>query len=129
MFQVTRATEYAIIILLRLEKRGRKPLSLNQISKERKLPLKFLEKVAQQLKEAGIIESKKGVKGGYYSLKEPGKISLFSIVRAVEGKRGLVSCIHGKCGLEKACSHRKVWQNLQQKIVLEFKKISLKDLL
>ena len=128
MFKITRAAEYAILLLISLEKNQGKLLSLNKIAKKKALPLKFLEKIASQLKKEGILSSKEGVGGGYYLNKPVEKITLFEILRAIEGKKGLVSCIHGDCALEKCCDHRKVWERLQKKISNEFKKIKLNDL-
>ena len=104
-------------------------LSLRKIAKKRGLPLKFLEKIAVKLKKDGILSSKEGTGGGYYLNKPKEEITLFDILRAVEGKKGLVSCIHGDCALAKCCEHRKVWFRLQEKISSEFKKISLEDLI
>jgi len=128
VFKITRAAEYAILLLISLEKNQGKLLSLNKIAKKKALPLKFLEKIASQLKKEGILSSKEGVGGGYYLNKPVEKITLFEILRAIEGKKGLVSCIHGDCALEKCCDHRKVWERLQKKISNEFKKIKLNDL-
>ena len=129
MFQVTRATEYAILLLISLSKKTDKPLALAKIAKKRGLPLKFLEKIAGQLKKEGILSSKEGTGGGYSLSKQAEEVTLFAILRAVEGRKGLVSCLHGECALDKCCDHRKVWQKLQEKICVEFKKISLKDLI
>lgn len=128
MFQVTKATEYAILLLVSVAKSKNKPLSLAKIAKNKNLPLKYLEKIATQLKEAKILVSKEGVKGGYLLAKPANKISLIDICQAVEGKKGLVSCLYGTCPKENKCFHKKVWIRLQGLLEKEFKKIKLVDL-
>lgn len=129
MFTLSKATEYAILFLASLAKnKTDKPVNLRQITKNTGLPYKFLSRIVLDLKKAKIIESKEGVGGGYFLAREPKDISLIDIIEAVEGKKGLVSCIHGECLMEKSCLHKKVWLGLQRKMTQEFGKISLKDL-
>lgn len=129
MFQVTRATEYALLLLVSLEKSQAKPLSLRKISQERNLPLKYLEKIAGLLRENNILASKEGVKGGYFLAKPAKKISLKEIIEAVEGKKGLVSCLYGTCHLEKNCLHKNIWLRLQNILNKELGKLKLSDLI
>lgn len=126
-FQLAKATEYAILLLVSLNRQ--KPLSLRQISKQKQLPLKFLEKIAGQLKNKGLIISKEGVTGGYLLDKSTHEISLRDIIEAIEGKKGLVGCIHGVCSLEKNCFHKKIWQRLQLRLETDLKNIKLTNLI
>ena len=128
MFQISKAVEYAILLLISLEKDKGRPLSLNKIAQEKTLPLKYLERIAGRLKKKNILQSKEGTGGGYVLLKQAEDISLFDIIEAIEGKKGLVSCIHGKCSMENLCGHKKTWQKLQKTLIREFKKITLKEL-
>lgn len=129
MFQVTKATEYAILLLVSLAKSKGKPLSLTKICKSKGLPLKYLEKIASLLKEKGVVVSKEGVKGGYLLVKGAKEISLMDICQAVEGKKGLVSCLYGSCPKEDSCLHKKTWIKLQKVLEKELNKIKLNDLI
>lgn len=126
MLQISKSAEYALLLLLNLKKN--KAISLNQISSKKKLPFKYLEKVASLLKKAKLIKSRQGVQGGYFLAKRKAEISLQEIIKAVSGEKGLVSCLYGNCHLKKNCLHRHIWQKLQEKINKEFEKIKLKDL-
>ncbi|MFC1711073.1 RrF2 family transcriptional regulator [Patescibacteria group bacterium] len=129
MFKINRATEYAMLLLVSLlTDKSNKPLPLSYIAKTKNLPLKYLEQIALKLKEKKLIKSKQGSGGGYLLTSEVNKISLKKIIEAVEGKKGLVSCIHGECKLESNCLHKKVWLNLQQILEKELEKITLLDL-
>ncbi len=125
MFQLTKATEYAVLLLTSI---NQTPLSLREISGQKGLPLKYLEKVAGKLKEEGLLESKEGVGGGYFLTRSPQKISLIEIIEAIEGKKGLVNCVHGNCSLEQNCFQSRIWKNLQVSLEKELRKISLANL-
>ena len=129
MFQLTKAVEYAVLLLISLSNNGQQPVSLSQVAQQKNLPLKYLEKIAGQLRKKGILKSKEGASGGYYLTKTEEEISLIDIVRAVEGKRGLVSCIHGQCQREDFCFHKKIWLKLDAKLKKEMEKIKLTDLI
>lgn len=129
MFALSKATEYAVLFLTSLAKKeADKPVNLRHITKKTGLPYKFLSRIVLDLKKAKIIESKEGVGGGYFLARSSKDINLIDIIEAIEGKKGLVSCIHGKCLMEKSCLHKKVWQRLQAKVTDEFEQITLNDL-
>jgi Rrf2 family protein len=128
MFQVTRGVEYAVLLLIGILEAEASPVSLSFLAGEKGLPFKYLEKIASKLKKEHILQSSPGINGGYYFKKKPADISLQDIVFAVEGRRGLVSCINGKCSLEKGCFHKKVWFDLQTKLLKELKNVKLTDL-
>lgn len=130
MFTLSKATEYAILFLASLAGFDKsKPVKLKEIIFKTALPYKFLSRIVLDLKKAKIIISKEGLGGGYILAKKPKDISLIDILKAVEGKKGLVDCIHGSCLKEKTCLHKNIWQKLQISIEKEFKKIKLLDLL
>lgn len=124
MLKFSQAVEYAILILISVVD-AKKPLSLNEISRGRNLPIKYLEKICVRLKAGGLIKSKEGKLGGYLLAKPALKISLKAIIDAVEGKTGLVSCIYGMCQQKTNCQHKQVWVKMQNTLEKEMAKISL----
>ncbi len=128
MFQVTKSVEYAILLLVGLYKTKGKPVSLASLAQIQGLPHKYLEKIAAKLKKKDILASSQGVNGGYFFKKKPSQVSLQDIILSVDGRKGLVSCLYGKCDLEDSCFHKKVWLNLQQKLFKELEQIKLSDL-
>jgi Rrf2 family protein len=53
------------------------------------IPRKFLELILVQLRDRGLIESRRGVHGGYRLLRDPGNISVADIIRIVDGPLAL----------------------------------------
>jgi|SRR5690606_13453477 len=69
------------------------PNLIAEISKEKKIPLKFLENILLELKKAGILESKKGKGGGYFFKIPPSEVSLARVIRLIDGPIAMLSCV------------------------------------
>jgi Rrf2 family protein len=61
--------------------------------RKKHIPLKFLENILLQLKNAGILESKKGKGGGYYIKNNPAETSIASVMRIVDGPIAMLPCV------------------------------------
>ncbi len=84
--KITKRGEYALRALLALAvKHSEQTLSLRRISREEKLPVKFLEQIMMTLKQAGFVQSTKGKYGGYVLARPPAKIKLGEIIRVIDG--------------------------------------------
>ena len=55
------------------------------IARRGEIPLRYLEQIFQDLKRAGLVESKRGPRGGYYLKRAPAEIKLGDVVRALQG--------------------------------------------
>ena len=84
MTSFSQTTGYAIEALSCLARMGGKSMLVREIAECTKLPLPYLAKVLNRLSEAGIVESKRGYKGGVKLAKQPAEISLLEINTAVE---------------------------------------------
>jgi Rrf2 family protein len=112
---LSKKTQYAFQALMYLsEKSGGEPVLIAEISKKKKIPLKFLENILLELKKAGILDSKKGKGGGYFFAKDPSSVTLATIMRLIDGPISLLPCVslyfYEKCWNcdEKHCGLREV---------------------
>jgi len=64
-----------------------------ELAKAEDLPVKFLEQVMQQLREAGFVESVRGKHGGYRLAKLASQIPIGQIVRLVDGPLAPIGCV------------------------------------
>jgi Rrf2 family protein len=64
---------------------GKGPQKGDRIAQAQEIPLKFLENILLDLKHAGLVQSQRGVEGGYWLARAPEEISLADVIRAVEG--------------------------------------------
>lgn len=87
-------SQYAFKALTMLaEKYKEGPVLISDISKKKKIPLKFLENILLELKKAGILDSKKGKGGGYFLNQAPEKIKVATIIRLINGPIAMLPCV------------------------------------
>ena len=109
-------------------------VAIQSISKQQNIPKRFLEQILNDLKSAGIVESKRGVAGGYRLRKPPQRITLADIIRHIEGPLAPVSCVSEKfyekcsCPDESRCAIRNVMKEVRQAIVKLMEHTTLADL-
>lgn len=126
-------SEYGLRALVNLAKnQGKAPYSLAKIAKEEKISLAYLERLFASLKRAEIVQSVKGVNGGYRLVKSPSKLAIKDIFMALEGSLAPYVCagIGGLC-VKKGCDcqSKLVWQKLDQGITKTLNSIKLSDLI
>lgn len=118
--QITRAAEYAIrgMLYLSLQPRGTVCL-LKDVSEKQDIPPSFLSKIFQNLAKAGYIDSKRGTRGGFALLKDPGDITLLDIVEEVDGQIALNVCLSNgsMCDNKPTCAVHSVWNDAQVYLV------------
>lgn len=83
----------ALIDIALAHEHGRAVLPIAEIAEHERIPVKFLEQILLQLKEAGYLESKRGKHGGYALARSPKKIRMGEIVRLVDGPLAPISCV------------------------------------
>ena len=90
---LSKKTPYALKALGYLaSKYGEGPVLISEISTIKKIPIKFLEAILVQLKDAGYLDSKRGKLGGVF-LKQPSdQISIGSVVRLIDGPLAPIRC-------------------------------------
>ena len=94
--KLSKRGEYALRSLINLgiaAKVGRRLVRVAELAKAEDLPVKFLEQVMQQLREAGFVESERGKHGGYRLAKPAGAIHIGAIVRLVDGPLAPIGCV------------------------------------
>jgi Rrf2 family protein len=106
------------------------PISLDEIAEREHTSQGFLEEIATSLKTAGLIEGKRGSKGGYLLSRAPEAITVSEIIDALEGPVALVDCLMEdvSCPSEHGCSNRKIWKTVQDRITETLDGIHLSDL-
>lgn len=84
--------KYAIRALMVLAKNGKRMLQIKAIAKEADAPVKFLEAILAELKGYGLVESKRGIFGGYFLAKPPGEITMGNLIRIIDGPLAPIRC-------------------------------------
>ena len=86
--------KYALRAILRLAEYAptRVWLQTNDVAEQEQVPRKFLEAIFVQLRDHGIIESRRGAQGGHRFLKDPATVSVADIIRILDGPLALTPC-------------------------------------
>ena len=61
------------------------PVKGERLASAQEIPLRFMENILGELRQAGIVASKRGAEGGYMLARPPGEIALADVIRAVDG--------------------------------------------
>jgi len=109
-------------------------VSISAISAEQNIPKRFLEQILNELKKAGLVQSRRGVSGGYRLAKRPDQIPLSTIVRHLEGALAPISCVserfYEKCSCpdESRCAIRSVMKEIRDAVVKIAERVTVADL-
>lgn len=113
------------------------PTQAKDIARRQDIPLRYLEQIFQDLKRAGIVDSKRGPRGGYYLRRAPEEIKLGDIVRALQGPIEQIFApeeagAERKRRAEAAASAKQVtsslWRELAGQVTSWFDAVSLGDM-
>jgi Rrf2 family protein len=106
------------------------PVQIGEISKRQDLSVKYLEQLIRPLKQAHLVTSVRGPKGGHVLAKNPEDITLGQIVRLFEGQSELVACISHpeKCSMAEDCQVRLAWQDATRALYEKLDSTTIADL-
>jgi Rrf2 family cysteine metabolism transcriptional repressor len=86
---ITTKSPYAVRALAELARRRQAtPVPIGEIARAREIPVQFLEGLFATLRRAGILQSQRGVKGGYSFARQPSEITVLEVVELLEGELG-----------------------------------------
>jgi Rrf2 family protein len=83
--RVSAKADYAIRAAVELAAAGGGPLKGDRIAQAQAIPIKFLENIMVDLRNAGIVRSQRGAEGGYWLARPADEIDLAAVIRAVDG--------------------------------------------
>jgi len=83
---ITSKSPYAVRALCELARRGDSaPVPIGEIARRRDIPVQFLEGLFATLRRGGLLQSQRGVKGGYSFARAPQEITVLEVVQLLEG--------------------------------------------
>jgi Rrf2 family protein len=134
---LSKKTQYAFHALVHLAEHADKgPVLISEIAQEKNISIKFLENILLELKNAGILGSKKGKGGGYYLMRPPKEIALAKIIRLLDGPIALLPCVSlnyyercENCRDEAICGLNEVMGRVRDSALKILENKTLKDIL
>ena len=130
MLRVTRLTDYATVLMTRMARDPERNASAVHLAAESDIPVATVTKLLKLLNRAGLVQSLRGVNGGYGLARAPAAISVADVVAAIEGPVALTACAVGKgnCEFEKYCITRGNWQLISRAVQTALEAVSIKDM-
>jgi len=92
--KLSKKSEYGLRALLELTLvHGTTTVQRHDIAARQHIPLEFLEQILLALKRAGLLSSRRGMKGGYTLIKQPRDITLGQVIRILDGPLAPIGCV------------------------------------
>ena len=131
MLRVSKLTDYATVVMTVLAAAPDCVHSAQDLADKARLELPTVSKLLKSLAHADLVESFRGVNGGYRLARAPERISIADIVIAMEGPIGMTECsAHtGMCGHEPHCGVRVNWQRISHAIAGALASVTIADML
>jgi Rrf2 family protein len=110
-------SRYGARILIDLARHSdHRPVQIGEISKRQDISVKYLEQLIRPLKQAKLVTSVRGPKGGHLLAEKPENITLGQVVRLFEGQSDLVECVSypERCPMSDDCQVRLAWKDATQ---------------
>jgi len=93
MRTISKKTQYTLRALYSLTRAyGGPPTLIAEMAEREAIPKRFLEQILLNLKRLGLVNSKKGLHGGYFMVQSPEQITVGSVIRMIEGPLAPLPC-------------------------------------
>jgi Rrf2 family protein len=133
---LSKKAKYAVNALVYLAQQPvNQPIHISTIATNENISRKFLESILLVLRNAGMVNSKKGKEGGYYLLMPPEDINMADVMRIFDGPIALLPCVTHKyyqkcneCKDEAHCGIRDVFSDIRRETVRMLKDASLAEI-
>jgi FeS assembly SUF system regulator len=131
MLKISKLTDYAIVVMAYLAKSAEQTYSAAVIAQSVQLSVPTVSKILKILLSAQLVNSSRGMDGGYILAKRTADISLAQIIAAFEGELALTECIkvNNGCGIQFNCTLKHNWQVINEVIYSTLSHISLQAML
>jgi Rrf2 family protein len=130
MIKINKKVEYALMVLKLMQDKSNDELTTaREVCDRFEVPFDTTSKVMQQMNNAGILNSIKGVKGGYNLARPLADVSYMELVELIEGKAFMMDCHEGPCELIHKCNISHPIKRLNDYLINIFTSLTLEELL
>jgi Rrf2 family protein len=126
--------EYGVRLMVELTRHhGGGPVSLAEMADHESLPRPYLEQLVSSLREAGLVRSTRGARGGYELARDPADIRMSEVIVALEGPITPMVCAvedlrHSNCDRSSFCQVQALWHRVRQAVVQALDSLTLREL-
>lgn len=130
--QLNITTGYAVRVIVYLAENPGKKIGGTELCAATAVPSTMLPGIAKSLRQAGILETRRGNGGGFTLARSAERISMADIVRAMEGTTRINRCLEPNCactlGIAETCPVRKFYAEVQEWVDKAFEGKSIAEL-
>jgi FeS assembly SUF system regulator len=130
MIRITRETDYGILLLTEIARRGERGHSAREAAARVGLTVPMASKILKSLARAGLLHSNRGARGGYSLARPLSQVPVAEVIRALEGPIGLVECAAhpGLCRHETGCPTRVNWNRINDLLRKSLERVAVSEL-
>jgi len=128
MLKLSKKADYGLIAMKHLAEHAHHGAhSAKDVAEAYGIPPQALAKILQRLVKAGLLHSQHGMNGGYTLARDPGRISAFEVIRAIDGPLFITSCVtvRGECGQSDRCTIREPLRRVNESIEQVLRRITI----
>jgi len=129
MIKLTKLADYAVILMCQMSHSDGR-VSAQDLATSTGIPVPTVSKILNMLSRGGLLQSHRGLKGGFALVRTAEEIAVSEIIEIMDGPIALTLCTEGTscdCGFDDVCSLRPRWQiiNNAVKAALDDVKLSV----
>ncbi|MGB5296974.1 MAG: SUF system Fe-S cluster assembly regulator [Thermoanaerobaculia bacterium] len=131
MLRITKQSDYAIVLMTHIVSSEDRWLNASELATQAGLPQPIVSKILKFLTRGRLLESHRGVKGGYCLARSSSEITVAEIIEALEGPISVTECIEespGECSQEAFCRVRGNWQRINHVLREALSEITLEEM-
>ena len=132
MFRLTRQTDYGIVLMTHMASdRHRATHTARALAENTGLSPPMVSKILKLLARVDLLESHRGVKGGYSLAKRPDQITVADLIAALDGPIAVTECSAegpSTCEHETGCQVRSNWRRINQAVTVALENLTLADM-
>lgn len=133
MIRLGKLTDYGLVLMSHIARSPVERLhTARALAVQCHLPIPTVSKILKALLQGGLLDSHRGMKGGYTLARGPHLISIAAVIAALEGPLALTECsldIAGLCGLESSCPIKDNQRIINQVVRGALERVTLSDLI
>jgi len=127
MIRLTKLADYAVILMCEVSHADAR-LSAQDLASSTGIPVPTVSKILNMLSRGSLLQSHRGLKGGFSLPRTAEEISIANIIEAIDGPIALTLCSEGTscdCGFDTICSLRPRWQLINGAVKSALQDVSL----
>ncbi len=134
MIRFSRMADYAVLLLGHFARHPGPLASTSELAEAYHMPRTVVANLLKELSKAGLLESRRGLHGGYRLARPSSQINLLDVLSAIDGPVQLIDCaaedlLSAACGYEDVCPSRSPMKLVHKRIVRLLQGITLEELM